>query len=83
MLSVKQGGIKYYFKSFWYDSAWDWTQVFRAIGEHSNHYVNVRYTTGCLTKVKEVSLLNNVPIAGGEHNDLNLSLEHDSEVKRK
>ena len=34
MLSVKQGGIKYHFKSFWYDSTWDWTQVSRAIGEH-------------------------------------------------
>ena len=35
MLSVKQGGIKYHFKSLWYDSTWDWTQVSRAIGEHS------------------------------------------------
>ncbi len=23
LLSVKQGGIKYYFLSFWYDSNWD------------------------------------------------------------
>ena len=36
MLSVKQGGIKYHFFSLWYDSTWDWTQVSRAIGEHSN-----------------------------------------------
>ena len=36
MLSVKQAGIKYYFLSLWYDSTWDWTQVSRAIGEHSN-----------------------------------------------
>ena len=36
MLSVKQGGIKYHFLSLWYDSTWDWTQVSRAIGEHSN-----------------------------------------------
>ena len=36
MLSVKQGGIKYRFLSLWYDSTWDWTQVSRAIGEHSN-----------------------------------------------
>ena len=35
-LSVKQGGIKYHFLSLWYDSTWDWTQVSRAIGEHSN-----------------------------------------------
>ena len=43
MLSVKQGGIKYHFLSLWYDSAWDWTQVSRAIGEHSNREANVRY----------------------------------------
>ena len=36
MLSVEQGGIKYHFLSLWYDSTWDWTQVSRAIGEHSN-----------------------------------------------
>ena len=36
MLSVKQGGIKYHFLSLWYDSTWDWTQVSRATGEHSN-----------------------------------------------
>ena len=35
MLSAKQGGIKYHFLSLWYDSTWDWTQVSRAIGEHS------------------------------------------------
>ena len=31
MLSVKQGGMKYHFWSFWYDSTWDWTQVSQAI----------------------------------------------------
>ena len=36
ILSVKQGGIKYHFLSFWSDSTWDWTQVSRAIGEHCN-----------------------------------------------
>ena len=36
MLSVKQGSIKYHFLSLWYDATWDWTQVSRAIGEHSN-----------------------------------------------
>ena len=41
MLSVKQGGIKYHFLSLWYDSTWDWTQVSRAIGEHSNRWANV------------------------------------------
>ena len=45
MLSVKQGGIKYYFLSLWYNSSWDWTQVSRAIGEHSNHHANVRSKT--------------------------------------
>ena len=43
MLSVKQGGIKYHFLSLWYDSTWDWTQVSRAIGEHSNCKANVLY----------------------------------------
>ena len=41
MLSVKQGGIKYHFLSLWYDSTWDWTQVSRAIGEHSNRYPDI------------------------------------------
>ena len=41
MLSVKQGGIKYHFLSLWYDSTWDWTQVSRAIGEHSNPYIYI------------------------------------------
>ena len=44
LLSVKQGGIKYHFFSLWYESTWDWTQVSRAIGEHSNHLSNVRYS---------------------------------------
>ena len=39
MLNVKQGTI------FWVYGmmTWDWTQVSRAIGEHSNHQANVRY----------------------------------------
>ena len=37
MLSVKQGSIKYYFLSIWYDSTWDWTLIYRAIGEHYTH----------------------------------------------
>ena len=40
MLSVKQGSIKYYFLSLWYDSIWDWTPASRAIGQHSNYYGN-------------------------------------------
>ena len=40
MLSVKQGGIKYHFLRFWYDSTSDWTRASRAISEHFNHYTN-------------------------------------------
>ena len=40
LLSVKQGGVKYHFKSLWYDATWDWTQVSRTIGKHSTHYAN-------------------------------------------
>ena len=43
MLSVKQGGTKYHLLSLWYDSTGDWTQISRAIGEHSNHLANVRF----------------------------------------
>ena len=43
MLSVKQDSIKYHILSLWYDSTWNWTQISRAIGEHSNHYANVRF----------------------------------------
>ena len=46
MLSVKHGGIKYHFLSFWYDSTWDWTQVSRAIGKNSNHHANVQLSNG-------------------------------------
>ena len=50
MLSVKQEGIKYHFLSLWYDSTWDWTQVSRAIGEHSNHYANVPVCVSVISK---------------------------------
>ena len=40
LLNVKQGGIKYHFKSLWYDVTWDWTQVCRIIGEYSTHRAN-------------------------------------------
>ena len=53
MLSGKQGGIKYHFLSLWYD----WTQVSRAIGEHFNHYDNVRYRI----LVRQKSVLNAKP----------------------
>ena len=36
-LSVKQGGIKNYFLSLWYDAIWDWTPVSQTTGEHSIH----------------------------------------------
>ena len=34
ILSVKQGGIKYYFFSLWNYSTWDWTLVSQTISEH-------------------------------------------------
>ena len=37
MLIVKQGGIKYYFLSLWYDLTCDWTPVSQTIGEYSTH----------------------------------------------
>ena len=40
MQSVRQGGIKYHFWSFCYDSTWDWTPGSRAIDEHSTHSTN-------------------------------------------
>ena len=40
MLSIKQGGINYYFLRFWYDLTWYFTPVSRAITEHSIHYAN-------------------------------------------
>ena len=40
MLSVKQGGIKYIFLRFCYDSTWDWNSVFQTIGEHTTHKSN-------------------------------------------
>ena len=40
MLSVKQEGIKYHFKSIWYNATWDWTPVSGAIGEYSTHRAN-------------------------------------------
>ena len=38
ILSVKVRLHQIPFLSRWYDSTWDWTQVFQAIGEHSTHY---------------------------------------------
>ena len=40
MLSIKQGDIKYYSLSLWYDLNWDWNPASQAIGKHSNHYIN-------------------------------------------
>ena len=40
MVSVKQGGIKYHFLSFWYDSTWDWSPVSRTLGEHPTRQAN-------------------------------------------
>ena len=35
MLNVKQEGIKYLFRNFWYDLTWDRTLFSQIIGEHS------------------------------------------------
>ena len=56
MLSVKQGGIKYHFLSLWYDSTWDWTQVSRAIGEHSNLSKTFLFQAIQLTKTIQFSI---------------------------
>ena len=40
-LSVKQGGIKYYFLSLWYHPTWDWTPSSQTINKHSNHYAYI------------------------------------------
>ena len=40
MLSIKQGGTKNYFLSFWYNLPWDWTPVSWTINEHSKHFAN-------------------------------------------
>ena len=45
MPSLKQGNIKYYFLSLWYDSTWDWTPVSRAI--RNAHLANI-YNIGFL-----------------------------------
>ena len=52
MPSVKQDNIKYHFLSLWYDSTWNWTQISRAIGEHSNHYAkdNITVQSGFFLK---------------------------------
>ena len=64
MLRVKQGGIKYHFLSFWYDSAGDWTQVSRAKCEHSNPHVkmvSIQYTENVIkydNHLKNVGIFN-------------------------
>ena len=54
MLSAKQSGIKYhFFFTLWYDSTWDWTPVFRTIGEHSTRYANDQ-AIGIIFRVQKV-----------------------------
>ena len=53
MLRVKQRGMKYnFFSSLWYNSTWDWTPVFRAIGEHSTYL-----TKGIIPKINVITRL--------------------------
>ena len=58
--SVKQGGIKYHFLSLWYDSTWDWTQVSRAIGEHSIKIFNVQNIAIIMVWFGLVTLFNGI-----------------------
>ena len=44
MISVKRGGIKYYFWVFSM-TAWDWTPVSRAIDEYLTHEANLNIYT--------------------------------------
>ena len=37
LLSVKQGGIKYHFKTLWYDAPCGLNNASRTIDEHSTH----------------------------------------------
>ena len=37
---VKQESVKYHLLSLWYDPTYDWTQVSRTIGKHSNSNTN-------------------------------------------
>ena len=37
LLSVKEVGIKYHFKSLWYDTTWDWNQASQTVSEHPTH----------------------------------------------
>ena len=57
LLSVKQGGFMYHFKSLWYDVNWDWNQVSRTIGEHSTHGPMRRYTHSSPIPVYHLSRL--------------------------
>ena len=41
MLSIKQGGIKYHFWVFGYDSTWDWTLISQTISNHFNPYTMI------------------------------------------
>ena len=59
MLSFKQGGIKNYFLSLWYDSTWFWTQVFRDIGKRSNHYakgINPTILPQAISKISQTKI---------------------------
>ena len=58
MLSVKQRDIEYHFLNLCYDSTWDWTQVSRAIGEHSNHHANVWPRTSLYLRPSRLGLQN-------------------------
>ena len=57
LLSVKQSCIKYHFWVF--NMTWDWTPVFQAIGEHSNHYSSGRIPCGLMVNMLDFDILAN------------------------
>ena len=66
-----RGGIKYHFLSLWYD----WTQISRATGEHSNHHVNVRYNVNILLNKESKTKSKLVHLAGAVEYTDGISVE--------
>ena len=53
MLSKEVSSAFFFFFFFFFDGLpWDWTQVFRTISEHSNHYANL-----CLKEIDVLHLI--------------------------
>ena len=52
LVIVKQGGIKYHFKSLWYDATWDWIQAYICVCVCECIYV---YIYICIYVVSSIS----------------------------